>query len=163
MRGRRIGTAVIASRCAEPSTRRSAQQHNNGKKCRTDNETDNERPSQGGNCELVVSGEPHLNGGLQLGASLQWARLITVTVQALSGALYTAKAALATLTKGQPDSQYTAAAKQWLDEYTKAKDDGKACAAVQPIFDKNEELWKITDHFGYNHPALAAEQVCYKP
>ncbi|MFN8491415.1 MAG: LysM peptidoglycan-binding domain-containing protein [Caldilineaceae bacterium] len=82
--------------------------------------------------------------------------------QALSGDATAAQATSATLTKGQPDSQYTAAAKQWLERYTADKDAKKACAAVQPIFDKNEDLWKITDHFGYNHPALAAEQVCYK-
>jgi hypothetical protein len=34
---------------------------------------------------------------------------------------------------------------------------------VQPIFDKNEKLWQITDHFGYNHPPMAAEQICYIP
>ncbi len=83
--------------------------------------------------------------------------------QAYSGDLAAAKVTLENLTKGQPDSHYTAGAKQWLDEYAKAQDAAAACKAVQPLFDKNEEMWKITDHFGYNHPALAAEQICYKP
>lgn len=83
--------------------------------------------------------------------------------QTYSSDLEAAKATLANLTKGQPDSHYTAVAKQWLDEYNKAKDANAACKAVQPLFEQNEEMWKITDHFGYNHPALAAEQICYKP
>ncbi len=83
--------------------------------------------------------------------------------QTFSGDVEAAKVTLANLTKGQPDSHYTAAAKQWSDEYAKAKDATAACKAVQTLFDQNEEMWKITDHFGYNHPALAAEQVCYKP
>ncbi|MDQ3249744.1 MAG: hypothetical protein M3Q45_11135, partial [Chloroflexota bacterium] len=86
-----------------------------------------------------------------------------VQAQALSGDVESARTALATLSKGQPASQYTAAAQTWLDEYAKANNPGAACQVVQPIFAQNEDLWKITDHFGYNHPALAAEQICYQP
>ena len=42
--------------------------------------------------------------------------------------------------------------------------------ASRPFFERpprgfadNALLWQITDHFGYNHPALAAEQICYAP
>jgi len=86
-----------------------------------------------------------------------------IQAQALGGDLAEAQTALAALVKGQPDSQYSAAAQAWLDAYAPAGDASAACAAAQPIFDKNEELWKITDHFGYNHPALAKEQICYQP
>ncbi len=86
-----------------------------------------------------------------------------IQAQAMGGDLAEAQTALAALVKGQPDSQYSAAAQAWLDAYAPAGDASAACAAAQPIFDKNEELWKITDHFGYNHPALAKEQICYQP
>jgi len=86
-----------------------------------------------------------------------------IQAQALGGDLAEAQTALAALVKGQPDSQYSAAAQAWLDAYAPAGDASAACEAAQPIFDKNEELWKITDHFGYNHPALAKEQICYQP
>lgn len=86
-----------------------------------------------------------------------------IQAQILSGNTQAGRSTLDSLVKGQPDSLYTQAASQWLAEYSKAQDAAAACAAVQPIFDKNEKLWQITDHFGYNHPPMAAEQICYVP
>jgi hypothetical protein len=54
-------------------------------------------------------------------------------------------------------------AQRWLDEYETKADATAACAASQPIFDEETDLRQITDHIGYNHPVLAAEQICYKP
>ncbi|MBX3012862.1 MAG: LysM peptidoglycan-binding domain-containing protein [Caldilineaceae bacterium] len=86
-----------------------------------------------------------------------------VQAQALAGDLDAAKAILSSLSQGQPDSDYTKAAQQWLTAYEADSDAEAACAAIQPIFTENSALWQITDHYGYNHPALAAEQVCYMP
>lgn len=82
---------------------------------------------------------------------------------ALAGDFVAAGEVLTSLSQGQPESGYTKAAQQWLDEYEANADPAAACAAVQPIFDEETDLWQITDHFGYNHPALAAEQLCYQP
>ncbi len=82
---------------------------------------------------------------------------------ALSGELERAASVLEGLKIGQKDTNYTAAADQWLVAFTADGDAAAACSAVQAIFDENEEMWQITDHFGYNHPALAAEQVCFVP
>lgn len=86
-----------------------------------------------------------------------------IQAHALAGDFVAAGETLTSLSQGQPDSGYTKAAQQWLDEYEANGDATAACAAVQPIFDEETDLWQITDHFGYNHPALAAEQVCYTP
>ena len=86
-----------------------------------------------------------------------------IQAQALAGDFVAAGEVLTSLSQGQPESGYTKAAQQWLDEYEANADAVAACAAVQPIFDEETDLWQITDHFGYNHPALAAEQICYKP
>lgn len=86
-----------------------------------------------------------------------------IQAHSLAGDFVAAGAILTSLSQGQPDSGYTKAAQQWLDEYEANGDAAAACAAIQPIFDENTDLWQITDHFGYNHPALAAEQVCYTP
>ncbi|MCB0189816.1 MAG: hypothetical protein KDE31_36340, partial [Caldilineaceae bacterium] len=67
------------------------------------------------------------------------------------------------LSQSQPESGYTKAAETWLDSYESEGDATVACTKVQPIFNDNSTLWQITDHFGYNHPALAAEQICYVP
>lgn len=86
-----------------------------------------------------------------------------IQAQMLSGNTQAGRSTLTSLVKGQPDSLYTQAANQWVTEYEKAQDAQAACAAVQPLFTKNEKLWQITDHFGYNHPPMAAEQICYLP
>lgn len=86
-----------------------------------------------------------------------------IQAQALAGDFVAAGEVLTSLSQGQPESGYTKAAQQWLDEYEAKADAAAACAAVQPIFDEETDLWQITDHFGYNHPALAAEQICYQP
>jgi hypothetical protein len=86
-----------------------------------------------------------------------------VQAQALAGDLEAARADLAGLTLGQPDSYYTQAATQWLEHFEQNQDAAAACLAVLPIFNDNPALWQITDQFGYNHPALAAEQICYVP
>ncbi|MEZ4709186.1 MAG: hypothetical protein R3A44_18405 [Caldilineaceae bacterium] len=83
--------------------------------------------------------------------------------QALSGDMDAAANTLAALTQGQPDGQYSTAAQQWLDAYNDSGDANAACAGIQSIFDEHPELWQITDQFGYNHPALAAEQICFIP
>jgi hypothetical protein len=31
------------------------------------------------------------------------------------------------------------------------------------LFDRETLTWQITDHFGYNHPALAPEEICFVP
>ena len=86
-----------------------------------------------------------------------------IQAQALAGDLDAAAADLAALQQGQPDSAFATAAAQWLESYTAREDAAAACRAVQPIFDKETLTWQITDHFGYNHPALAPEQVCFVP
>jgi hypothetical protein len=86
-----------------------------------------------------------------------------VQTQALSGTLDAAGQTLAAMTAEQPETTYTAAATQWLAEYGRSGSGQTACAAVQPFFDRDTVTWQITDHFGYNHPALAAEQVCFVP
>lgn len=86
-----------------------------------------------------------------------------IQAQGLSGDLVAAGETLKSLMQGQPDSGYSKAAEQWLTAYEKSKDASAACEEVKSIFEDDEDLWQITDHFGYNHPALAAEQVCYVP
>lgn len=86
-----------------------------------------------------------------------------IQAHALAGDFVAAGEVLTSLSQGQPESGYTKAAQQWLDEYEAKADAAAACATVQPIFDEETDLWQITDHFGYNHPALAAEQICYQP
>ncbi len=82
---------------------------------------------------------------------------------ALSGDFVAAGATLQSLQQGQPDSDYTTAADQWFSSYESEGDAVAACEEVFSIFEENEELWQITDNYGYNHPALAAEQICYVP
>lgn len=86
-----------------------------------------------------------------------------VQAQALSGDLTAAQATLDALTLGQPESHFTTAAAQWLATYERDSNGAAACQAVETIFTGNAMLWQITDHFGYNHPTLAAEQICYQP
>jgi hypothetical protein len=86
-----------------------------------------------------------------------------VQAQALNGDLEAAAATAAALAQGQPDSDYSQATQQWLAAYQETGDPAQACEAVQPIFEANSDLWQITDHYGYNHPALAPEQICFVP
>ncbi|MBW7881593.1 MAG: LysM peptidoglycan-binding domain-containing protein [Caldilineaceae bacterium] len=86
-----------------------------------------------------------------------------IQAQALNGDVAAARADLTALEQGQPDSPYARAAAQWLDSLEESGDSGAACQAVQSIFDKETLTWQITDHFGYNHPALAPEQICFVP
>ena len=86
-----------------------------------------------------------------------------IQVQALDGDLEGAEASLNYFTEQLPDSPYVQAAQQWLDEFAASGDAAAACDMVYSIFEDNPDMWQITDHFGYNHPALAAEQICYVP
>ena len=98
---------------------------------------------------------------LQLLQGLASFRLIQAL--ALDGQMAQARTALALLQAGQPDSAYTQASTEWLNSFIAKSDPVEACQAVASIFEENEELWQITDHFGYDHPALAAEQICFTP
>ncbi len=84
-------------------------------------------------------------------------------VQHYAGDDVAAEATLASLSAAQPDSLYAQAAVTWFDASAGGVAPADACAAVEPIFVDNPDLWQITDHFGYNHPALAAEQICFVP
>jgi LysM repeat protein/tetratricopeptide (TPR) repeat protein len=86
-----------------------------------------------------------------------------IQAQALAGDRDAAAADLAALRQGQPDSAYSRAADQWLAAYADRGDAVAACLLLQPLFDEETLTWQITDHFGYNHPALAPEQVCFVP
>ena len=86
-----------------------------------------------------------------------------IQAQALNGDLEDAAGTLTALQAGQPESEYTIAATQWLTDYTEGGDAAAACDVVQNIFDENEEMWLITAEYGYNHPGLAAELVCFVP
>ena len=83
--------------------------------------------------------------------------------QALNGDIEAAELTMAALSRGQPDSVYTALTKQWIGEYRLSEDPASACEMIQPMIDDNDMIWQITDHYGYNHPALAPEQICFQP
>lgn len=83
--------------------------------------------------------------------------------QALSGDLEAAQESLATLQQGQGDSAYAGAAAEWLKTYAAQENPALACQRLQTLFDTETLTWQITDHFGYNHPALAPEQICFVP
>lgn len=86
-----------------------------------------------------------------------------VQTQLLAGNQSTAQNSIAALTQGQPDGPFTAATQTWAAKYVETGDAQAACDAVSSFFDANELTWQITDHFGYNHPALAAKQLCFVP
>jgi hypothetical protein len=86
-----------------------------------------------------------------------------IQAEALGGTLDAAKQTLEALTEAQPDGAYTKAASEWLVEFERSGSAKASCAAIQPIFDRDTVTWQITDHFGYNHPALGAEQLCFVP
>ncbi len=98
---------------------------------------------------------------LQLLQGLASFRLIQAL--ALDGQMAQARTALALLQAGQPESGYSQASQKWLESFAASGDPEEACQAVASIFQENEALWQITDHFGYDHPALAAEQICFIP
>jgi hypothetical protein len=83
--------------------------------------------------------------------------------QALNGDADAAQATLLALQAGQPEGDYTRAATAWSEAYVAGGDPAAACDAVESIFEENSDLWQITDHFGYNHPALPAQQICFEP
>lgn len=86
-----------------------------------------------------------------------------IQAQGLSSDFESADVTLDALTRGQPDGVFTAIAKKWLGDYRVNEDPAAACAVIQPQIDENDLIWQITDHYGYNHPALAPEQICYQP
>lgn len=86
-----------------------------------------------------------------------------IQAQGLAGNLYAAELTLDALSRGQPDGIFVSMSKQWLNEYRISQDPALACIAIQPIIEDNNMVWQVTDHYGYNHPALAPEQVCYQP
>ena len=86
-----------------------------------------------------------------------------IQAQALSGDVAGAQTTLTGLNAGQPDSDYSAAASQWLESYLAEGDANAACAAVTKAAVNKAEMWQVTDQFGYDHPALAAQQVCFVP
>ena len=98
---------------------------------------------------------------LQLLQGLASFRLIQA--QAFGGDFVAAGETLQGLIQGLPESAYTEAATQWFSAYESTGDATAACDEVLAIFEENEELWQITDNYGYNHPALAAEQICFVP
>jgi LysM repeat protein len=91
------------------------------------------------------------------------ARFRLVQSLVLDGQEEGAAAVLAELEQSQPGSAYSRAAAGWLKAYDEEGDAELACAALQPLFDRETLTWQITDHFGYNHPALAPEEICFVP
>lgn len=83
--------------------------------------------------------------------------------QALSGNLDAAEQTLLALTTLQPDGGYTTVAATWLAEFDASASPTQACAAVREFFSADPLLWQVTDHFGYNHPALGPDQICFVP
>lgn len=86
-----------------------------------------------------------------------------IQAQALSGDVAGAQTSLAGLNAGQTDSDYSTAANQWLESYLADGDAKAACEAVTETVINNAEMWQVTDQYGYDHPALAAQQVCFVP
>lgn len=86
-----------------------------------------------------------------------------IQAQALSGDTAGAQATLAGLQAGQPESDYAKAAAQWLEAWLADGDASAACTGVTKIVSGKAEMWQVTDQYGYDHPALAAQQVCFVP
>ncbi|RLT34434.1 MAG: VCBS repeat-containing protein, partial [Chloroflexi bacterium] len=86
-----------------------------------------------------------------------------IQAQALGGDVAAAQRTLTGLVAGQPESDYSAAATQWLDSFLADGDAATACGGVTKIVIGKAEMWQATDQYGYDHPALAAEQVCFVP
>ncbi|MEZ4638312.1 MAG: hypothetical protein R2873_34215 [Caldilineaceae bacterium] len=86
-----------------------------------------------------------------------------IQAQTFSGDTDGAAATLAELTEAQPDARYTAVATDWLAAYQADGDATAACEAVLDVFEVDSDMWQVTDQYGYNHPVLAAEQICFIP
>ncbi len=86
-----------------------------------------------------------------------------IQAQALGGDGEAAMATLEALSAAQPDADYTTIATQWLESFSADGDVAVACEGVVDIFEVSSELWQVTDNYGYDHPALAAEQICFVP
>ncbi len=86
-----------------------------------------------------------------------------IQAQALSGDVANAQSSMDLLTTGMPGSKYATLAQQWLTDFVASGNAEKACNSIASMLEENPELWQITDHFGYSHPALAAEQICFVP
>jgi LysM repeat protein len=104
-----------------------------------------------------------LAAGTELALLQGLAAFRLVQADALGGDIEAASTTVDALAVVQPDALYTEVASQWLAEFQLTEDPAAACAAVAPLFTANADLWQITDHYGYNHPALAAEQICFVP
>lgn len=86
-----------------------------------------------------------------------------IQAQALGGDTAGAQTTLAGLQAGQPESDYAKAAAQWLEAWLTDGDAAAACTGVTKIVTGKAEMWQVTDQYGYDHPALAAQQVCFVP
>ncbi|MEX1019553.1 MAG: LysM domain-containing protein [Litorilinea sp.] len=104
-----------------------------------------------------------------------------IQIYGLTGELEAARAELADFEVTAPDSEYATLARTWLDAYAAGLPAGAAdadadaaaldiraaadaaCAQVLPTLDATPALWQVTDQYGYNHPVLAAEQICFVP
>lgn len=91
------------------------------------------------------------------------ARFRLIQILALNDETDAVDEALTAMQDALPESLYTEAAGQWLEAFTGGATAADACAEVAPIFVENDELWQVTDHFGFSHPALAAEAICFVP
>jgi len=86
-----------------------------------------------------------------------------VQAEALGGDMESAGATLQRLQQEQAESDFTAVAEAWLAHYERDGDAAAACQELLETFAEKEDLWQITDNYGYNHPALGPEQVCFVP
>lgn len=96
-----------------------------------------------------------------------------IQAYALDGSIDEAAALVADFEAEGADTDYVTAARTWWDGFSAELDAEDtvdvagaaqaACGEVLPLFDANPELWQVTDQYGYNHPVLAAEQICFVP
>lgn len=86
-----------------------------------------------------------------------------IQAQALNNDMDAAQATLDTLVEAEPDGAYTSVAETWLDSYMAGGSAVAACEEIADIFTVSNKLWQVTDQYGYDHPALAAEQICFIP
>jgi LysM repeat protein len=86
-----------------------------------------------------------------------------VQAQAYGGDLPGAIQSLTGWLEAQMDNPYSAVAVDWLAAFERDGDGQAACALVREAFDTTPALWQVTDQFGFDHPALGADQICYVP
>lgn len=86
-----------------------------------------------------------------------------VQAQAYGGEVQEAVQSLAAWLQAQMDNPYSAVAVDWLAEYERSGDGQAACEGVRAALDAEPMLWQVTDQFGYDHPALGADQICFVP